>query len=221
MTDPNLQPLAIISDFDGTIVPFNVLNALFDRFGGPECKEISRRWDMGEITQKEEYTMGFATVSASQAEMEPLLREVPMDPEFPRFIELCRQRDIPLAIASDGLRWYIEYILHNHGVSGVQLYTCEITFHNPGYSFTFPHFDPAHPLRGVAKQTLVQSMQRQGYRVAFIGDGNNDIDPAAVADIVFAKADLLHRTASAGIPAIPFDGFGEINAYLDHQNEIK
>jgi 2,3-diketo-5-methylthio-1-phosphopentane phosphatase len=210
--------LAILSDFDGTIVPFNVLNALFDRFGGPECKEITRRWDMGEISQKEEYRLGFATVSASQAEMETLLREVPIDPAFPGFVEFCRQRKIPLAITSDGLRWYIEYILHNHGVSGVPIYACEIAFHNPGYSVSYPHFDPAHPMRGVAKQSLVQLKQRQGYRVAFIGDGNNDIDPASVADIVFAKADLLRRTGSAGIPAISFAGFGEISDHLDHGN---
>ena len=218
MPDTHPRPLAILSDFDGTIVPFNVFNAILERFGGPECEEITRRWDMGEISQKEEYALGLATVSASKAEMETLLREVPIDPDFPRFVDLCRQRDIPLAVASDGLRWYIEYILHNHGVHGIQIYACEITFHNPGYSVSFPHFDPAHPLRGVAKQTLVKSMQRQGYRVVFIGDGNNDIDPASVADLVFAKADLLRRTRDAGIPAIAFDGFAEISAHLDHSD---
>ena len=101
MDDSKPLPLAILSDFDGTIVPFNVLNAILERFGGPECAEITRRWDMGEISQKEEYALGFASVSASQAEIETLLRGVPIDPAFPRFVELCRQGEIPLAIASD------------------------------------------------------------------------------------------------------------------------
>jgi len=211
-----LSPLlAILTDLDGTITPLNVLNALFDRFGGPECRELARRWDHGEISLDQEYTLGFATISASQSEMETLLREVPIDPAFPQFVTMCRQRGIPLAIVSDGLRWYIEYILHNHGVYGVQIYACEIAFQNPGYSFSYPHADPAAPLRGTSKRSLVEAYQRQGYRVIFIGDGNNDADPASAADTVFARDNLLRYAQNAGMPAVGFDGFEEICASLD------
>jgi len=221
ISSPESDPpkLAVLTDFDGTITPFNVLNALFDRFGSPECRELAQRWDRGEISLDQEYTLGFATISASQPQMETLLREVPIDPAFPQFITLCQQRGIPLAIASDGLRWYIEYILQEHGVHGVQIYACEIAFQDPGYSFSYPHADPAAPLRGTSKLSLVRAQQRQGYRVIFIGDGNNDADPASAADIVFARDNLLLTAQKTGMPAIGFDGFEEICASLDQMIE--
>lgn len=210
----NRKPLAVLSDFDGTIVPLNCVNLLFEYFGAPECVEISERWDRGEISQKEEYALGFATVHATRQEMEALLDTVPLDPRFPHFVELCRRRGAPLAIVSDGLQWYIERILANHGVQGVPIYACDIRFLNPGYEFVYPHFDPAAPLRGVSKRRIVQTYQQRGYRVAFIGDGNNDIDAAEVADLVFARASLLERARRANIPAIPFENFDDVSRAL-------
>lgn len=200
----------MLSDFDGTIVPLNCVNLIFDRFGAPECKEIAARWDRGEISQKQEYALGFATVHATREEMEAVLDDVPMDPRFPPFVELCRQRGVPLAIVSDGLKWYIERILARNGVHGVPIYACDIRFLNPGYEFIFPYFEPSAPLRGVSKRHIVQSYQAQGYSVAFIGDGNNDMDAAEVADIVFARASLLERAQRVGLSVIPFTNFGEI-----------
>ncbi len=214
LTMPSTPPLAIVSDFDGTIVPVNCVNLIFERFGAPECLEIAARWDRGEISQKEEYALGFARVRASREQMEAVIESVPIDETFPPFAQRCRQRGIPLVIASDGLSWYIEHILRKYGANGVPIYACDIRFLNPGFEFLFPHFDPADPLRGTSKRRIVQDFQAQGYRVAFIGDGNNDIDAAEAADLVFARAALLQRAPQRGVLAQPFENFADITQAL-------
>ena len=212
-TNTNHKKIAVLSDFDGTIVPFNCVNALFDRFGDPLCKELEERWMRGEISVEDEFRQGFATISATREEMEEFLESVPVDPTFPAFLEYCRVQDIPFAIVSDGLRWSIEHIFARHGIRGVKIYACEIAFTPQGLQFAYPYFDPITPLGGTSKLALVRKYQRENYRVVFIGDGNNDSHPARAADLVYARDHLLMFTSTNNIPAIGFNSFDEI---LEH-----
>lgn len=204
---------AVLSDFDGTIVPINCVNALFDQFGDPLCKELEERWVRGEISVEEEFRQGFSTISATKEEMENYLNSVPLDPAFPNFLEFCRTRDISFAIVSDGLRWYIEHIFARHGIHDVKIYACEIAFTPEGLQFAYPYYDPITPLGGTSKLALVRKYKQEGYQVAFIGDGNNDSHPAREADFVYARDHLLSFTQANGISAFAFTGFDEI---LEH-----
>ena len=119
---------------------------------------------------------------------------MPLDPAFPDFIDLCRRREMPFAIVSDGLRWYIEYIFSRHGLRDIPIYACEIRFQNPGYSFEFPYFHASTPLNGTSKRFLVQAYSRHYQPVIFIGDGHNDIKAAEVAGRVYARDRLLESS---------------------------
>jgi 2-hydroxy-3-keto-5-methylthiopentenyl-1-phosphate phosphatase len=201
---------AIISDFDGTIVPINTLNYLLEHFAAPEWRDITQSWARGELSQEDEYRLGFASVRASPEEMLPLLSKVPVDPGFPGFIDLCRQRGVPFAIVSDGLRWYIETILKNHGLHDISIYACEVHFLNPGYSFEFPFFHPSTPLNGASKRRVVQEYSRHYQPVIFIGDGHNDFKAAEVAGSVYARDRLLEIASQRGLPVSPFASFADI-----------
>jgi 2-hydroxy-3-keto-5-methylthiopentenyl-1-phosphate phosphatase len=191
-----------------------MLNYLLDHLGVPGWQDITARWALGEISQDEEYKLSFATVRASAGEMEAMLSAVPIDPSFPAFVEQCRRSGVPLAIASDGLRWYIEYILRRHGVRGVPIYACEIHFLNPGYHFEYPYFHPSTPLSGTSKRFLVQ-MYRQCYTpVVYIGDGNNDYTAAEVADRLYARDRLLEIARQRDVPAVEFASFDDIASHL-------
>ena len=139
---------------------------------------------------------------ASAGEMEEVLASVPLDPAFPAFIDLCRQRKIPFAIVSDGLRWYIEYILIRYGLRDIPIYACEIRFQNPGYSFEFPYFHPSTPLNGASKRFLVQAYSRHFQPVIFIGDGHNDMKAAEVAGRV-TPATACWRAPRAAANCLP------------------
>ena len=211
---------AILSDFDGTIIPINTVNYLLEHFAAPEWREITQRWARGEISQEDEYRLSFASVRASAGEMEEILASVPLDPAFPNFIDLCRRREVPFAIVSDGLRWYIEYIFSRHGLRDIPIYACEIRFQNPGYSFEFPYFHASTPLNGASKRFLVQTYSRNYKPVIFIGDGHNDIKAAEVAGRVYARDRLLESSRQRNLPAVEFASFADIAADLFQLDEL-
>jgi 2-hydroxy-3-keto-5-methylthiopentenyl-1-phosphate phosphatase len=207
--------IAVLSDFDGTITTNNVLNSLYEKFAAPSYRETLERWNRGEISTMEEIETVFATVSASRAEMEFFLDTVELDPGFPSLLTYCLAAGIKFVIVSDGLRWYIEYIMRYHGIQEVAVYACEIHFERGGYRFSYPWFDPSTPLRSVSKSTIVSDYQSRGYKVVFIGDGVSDFEAAQVADIVYARDVLLDYTKHHGIQAREFSDMGDIVGDLE------
>ena len=147
--------------------------------------------------------------------MESFLDTVELDPGFPSLLVYCREAGIAFVIVSDGLRWYIEYIMRHHGIQEVEVYACEIHFEGGGYRFSYPWFHPSTPMRSVSKSTIVRDYQSKGYKVVFIGDGASDFEAAQVADIVYARDVLLDYTKGHGIQARDFLYMGDIIGDLE------
>lgn len=55
----------------------------------------------------------------------------------------------------------------------------------------------------IKKEEIVESYQQQGYRVVFIGDGNNDAEAMRLADISIASG-LTHQPAMSAIAAADY-----------------
>lgn len=202
--------IAVLCDFDGTATPCNVTDMLYHQFAAPSCLEMVKRWERGEIGTREEMAACFATVTASRAEMELLLNSVPLDPAFPDLLEFCQHRGYHFAVVSDGLAWYIRYILDRHGVHNVQVYANEIQFGSDGLRLSFPWYSPSSPLRGTSKLALAQRYKAEGLQVVFIGDGLSDIEVVEAADILYARASLLDYCRERHILAIPFSSLSEV-----------
>ena len=202
--------IAVLSDFDGTITTNNVLNSLYGKFAAPSYRETLERWNRGEISTMEEIETVFAIVSASRAEMESFLDTVELDPGFPALLSYCRAMGIEFVVVSDGLHWYIDYIMRHHVIAEVAVYACDIHFERGNYRFSYPWFDSSTPMRSVSKSTIVRDYQSRGNKVVFIGDGVSDFEAAQVADIVYARDVLLEYTKGHGIQAQEFSNMGDI-----------
>ncbi|MFC2053545.1 MtnX-like HAD-IB family phosphatase [Chloroflexota bacterium] len=202
--------IAVLSDFDGTITTCNVLNSLYDKFATPSYRVTLERWNRGEISTMEEIETVFATVSASRAEMESFLDTVELDPGFPALLSYCRAMGIEFVVVSDGLRWYIDYIMRHHEIAEVAVYACDIHFERGNYRFSYPWFDSSTPMRSVSKSTIVCDYQSRGHKVVFIGDGVSDFEAVQVADIVYARDVLLEYTNGHDIQAQEFSNMGDL-----------
>ena len=201
--------IVILCDFDKTICKINVEDVLFEKFAACGL-EHTQRWEKGEISSKEELLYTFATITASKEEMENYISSVEIDPGFKSLLEFSFQKGYELAIVSDGLEWYISYILARHHIKGVPIYANQIYFENQGYRFEFPWYGEETPLRGVCKPEIVRSYQNPGTRVVYIGDGLTDVDVATVADIIFAKEVFLEHCLAHGIPAVPINSLSDV-----------
>ncbi len=202
--------IAVLLDFDGTVTTINVLDSLYEKFAGPSFRTHMERWQRSEISTMEEIEQVFKTVKATRQEMEAFLRTVQLDPGFISLLFFCRERDYPFAIVSDGLRWYIDYVLGIYSICISAVYASEIKFVDGGFRFDYPWFDPAYPMRSTAKPVIVKDYQRRGYKVVFVGDGLSDVDAAGVADIVYAKDILLQETIARGIVVKEFHDLHDV-----------
>ncbi len=211
------QPGAVLCDFDGTATPCEVIGLIYSRFASGNCDQLVQQWLRGEISTPEELRGCFATIKASREEMEAELASTPLDPGFPALVEFCRQRGYPFAILSDGLRWYIDYILQQHGFQDFTVYANEITFKPEGYTLTFPWYSSDTPRRGTSKPMIIRRYQAEGYKVVFIGDGLSDIEAVKAADVVYARADLLEYCRLNGIPGT---GFSDISDLLKRWKSV-
>jgi len=158
----------------------------------------------------EEIEKIFSTVEASRQGMEAFLRTVNIDPGFKPLLGYCREKNYPFAIVSDGLRWYIDYVLNTHGIERTNVYAGDIFFEEEGFRFEYPWFDPAFPLRSTAKPVIVKEYQRRGHRVIFVGDGLSDVEAAEIADVVYAKDVLLEISRERGIEAREFEDLFDV-----------
>jgi 2-hydroxy-3-keto-5-methylthiopentenyl-1-phosphate phosphatase len=204
------KDIAILCDFDGTLTPVIVIDLLYEKYA--RCGlEFTYRWERGEISTMEEIQSTFATVTASREEMESTLAELDLTPGADEFISFCHDRDYEFGIVSDGLKWYIEYILKRHDLEGLKIYANEIHFGDDGgFHFSFPWFDEQTPLRATSKPSIIQRFQDEGYRVIFIGDGISDFEVVGIADKIYARSSLAEHCRSMGIPAIGFSDFTDL-----------
>jgi 2-hydroxy-3-keto-5-methylthiopentenyl-1-phosphate phosphatase len=209
MTRDGRGTFAFLCDFDGTICPTQMMDFLYQRFAA--CgMEFAERWGRGEISTQEEIESTFATIRAGREEMEAALDTIEIDPHFPALLEFCRSRDNSFAIVSDGLEWYIDYILARHGLCGVDIYANQIHFKGRGFGFNFPWYDDETPMRGVCKPRIVRRYQERGRKVVYAGDGESDFDVIGVADHIFARRKLASFAREQGVEFTGFEGCDDL-----------
>ena len=202
--------IAVLCDFDDTITFQNVLNTLYSSFSSTNYRQLIEQWEKGEISTRDEIEGALSAASANRSEMEALLSQITIDEGFTSLYLHCKNCGYYLGIVSDGLRWYIDFILKQYGIGDIDIYANEIHFTEQGIKFSFPWFEPSTPLRGTSKRLIVNNFQSKGYRVVFIGDGQSDIEVIGQADFVFAKDYLLRYAKKNGIDVFKFDRLKDV-----------
>jgi 2-hydroxy-3-keto-5-methylthiopentenyl-1-phosphate phosphatase len=204
MAQTKNHSIAVLCDFDGTITHFEVMDKIYQEFASGDCDELAKLWRRGEISTPQEIQGCWATIHATRQEIEAALDTIPFDTGFPAVLDYCRRQGYPLAILSDGLQWYIEYILNRHSITGLTVYANQIEFKPSGFELSFPWYNLETPRRGVSKPMIIQRYQNSGSRVVFIGDGLSDVEAVQIADKVYAKGRLLDYCYQNNLPVTGF-----------------
>ena len=194
----NQSGMVILCDFDGTISTTETLGFLFSEFAESRF-EYARQWVRGEIDMRDEIRLTFKTIKASKEEMQAALNKVEIDPGFPEFLEFGRKKGYTFAIISDGLEWYIQYLLQKYGISDIPIYANRILFNSDDFHFEFPWFDEETHRRGVCKPKIARAYRKHADTLVFVGDGRSDIDVIHEADIVYSKGWLAGYCFAKGI----------------------
>jgi len=207
-----MNNFVVLSDFDGTISE-DLSNIIYSKFASVGL-HYADLWSRELISTPEEITMTFKTINASSEEMAQAICQANIDPDFPEFVRLCRDRNFDVAIVSDGLEWAIRTLLDHNGVKNIDIYANQIHFLENGYEFSFPWQDERCPHSGVCKPIIIEKYQNEGKRVVYIGDGKSDREAIHEADFIYAKDHLMEYCNKENVPAIGYQNFKNLVAAM-------
>jgi 2,3-diketo-5-methylthio-1-phosphopentane phosphatase len=212
--------IRVFCDFDGTVAAEDIGNHLFRHFSGPEAERIVEGYLSG--TKSAVECLSEECAAAKNVTPEALARFVDgfrIDPHFADFVEFCKKHDIPVAILSDGLDFYVGRVLQNHSLGHIEWYAnkLELRQSDEGYIMvaSFPYTDSECLQCGNCKRNHMLTMSGDDDIIVYIGDGISDRCPVRYADIVFAKKGLIKYCQEQNIT------FHEFSTFRDVQNKFR
>jgi 2,3-diketo-5-methylthio-1-phosphopentane phosphatase len=204
----------IICDFDGTITPLDITDALLREFAPPAWEDVEAQWLRGEITARQCMEQQIAMIKTPVRGLNAFLDSMALTGGFREFVRFCRERGLQMLIVSDGLDYAIKRILAAHGLFDLTVIANRLLCSDSrGYALEFPYGN-AHCPAGVCKCSVAGSMEG---RTLLIGDGRSDCCLAGSAAFILAKEgqELERHCSTRGYPHRTFKDFYGISAELE------
>lgn len=200
-------------DFDGTIVPQDATDFLFERFADSSWRDVEADWQSGKIGSRECLTRQVALLRADPKDVLSEIGALDVDPGFPKFVRECAKAGVGITVVSDGFDYVIENVLRNAGIDLV--FKANHLEHIGGghWRVTFPNSrSSCISLAGNCKCSFTEPHQKTMKIV--VGDGRSDFCVSKHADLVFAKSKLLELCVSTGATHYPFESFFDVTDRL-------
>ena len=196
-------PYSVICDFDGTVTPFDVTDAILERFARPAWKTIEDEWVRGAISARQCMERQIPLIEAPLERLDAFLDTVPVTGGFVEFVRYSRSKGIPLGIVSDGMDYPIKRILNRHGLRHVPVVANRMVYREGAYRLEFP-YGREGCASGVCKCGVAEAVSGDG-KTLLIGDGLSDCCLARSASFT-----LHRRCAAEGYPYFTYLDFFDI-----------
>jgi len=211
----------VFCDFDGTVTQLDVTDQILTQLAHPSWREIEREWVLGLIGSRECLERQIALVDAPREELHAVIDSITIDPHFSAFCRFTGRRRMPLYIVSDGFDYIIHRVLKRVGVagtfrSGSHLFASALRVEGRRLLPSFPHSaEPCEHGCATCKAAIIRRYREDRQPIVFVGDGMSDRFAVEVADVVFAKRQLLAHCRESGIPCHPFETFRDVQEALE------
>jgi 2,3-diketo-5-methylthio-1-phosphopentane phosphatase len=207
--------MRIICDFDGTITRQDSTDLVLERLADPRWEAIQADWIAGRISGAECMREQIALIGGTDRDLDAVLDSVELDPGFPLFVAWCEQRGLPLAIASDGVDYFVRRILTRHGLARLPFVANAFAGRPEARRLEQPWFQPdCHNGSGVCKCAAIALEGRDNSTVIYVGDGRSDYCISGRVDVLFAKGALADHAIKRNQPYLPFDTFDDVRRSL-------
>ncbi len=210
------QELAVVLDFDGTVITKDVSYALTQEFAHGSTAEAEQAYFSSEMSLGDLRKLEIAVLR--EPDEDSLKRRAVemavLRPGFAEFVAYCADTGIPLEIASAGLQLSIDAILGSAGL--------DVPANAPVVEWSETGTGVLASNQGVeicdtsviCKCSPVRRFQADGRRVVFAGDGTSDICPAREADFVLARDALAEGCSKEGIEFSEFGDFYDVQRFV-------
>ena len=206
-----MKDFAFISDFDGTLTKKDFYKILSEAYLKDKFSPRYKSWKSGEIKDREYLSYVFNNVKRSEAEILEDILNIPFDPSAKAFIEQVKAAGGDFIIISAGTSYYIDKILEKQNIEGVDVYSNKGVFKDNGIYFDLDKNSEFYSDRyGIDKLIVIEKLKRNYRKVFYAGDSEPDLKPALVADLVFAKGELVELLKKEKKDFIEFEDFSEV-----------
>lgn len=206
-------PIAIFVDFDGTIAKADVGYRLFHHFSNGRNETLIPAWKSGSMSSRQILQAEAEMVRGTREQLLAFCDQFTLDPDWGDFVTLARISHIPLQVCSDGLSFYIEYLLQRYGFADLEVTANRGVSAGDRLHVEFPFLASGCGRCGNCKGARIRQFRAafpERRQIVFVGDGYSDLCAAAEADILYAKSDLAAYCAANGIAYTPFRTFADV-----------
>lgn len=195
-------------DFDGTIMPCDTTDYLFERFALPEWHAIEDEWTAGRIGSRECMSRQVELLRATPRQLDEAVAGLEIDAGFAGFLETCRRLGVGATVVSDGLDLVIGAVLKRYGLDVPFFANRLISTGADRWRLEFP-YARATCAAGSGHCKCARTEPHADKLAIVVGDGRSDFCIAGRADLVIAKSKLIEECRSAGLPHLSFESFAE------------
>jgi HAD superfamily phosphoserine phosphatase-like hydrolase len=211
----NTSDVAIICDFDGTIILEDTGELAMERFATGDFEYYDKLLIEGKISLRECIETQYGMIVANEEEMlVHLMPHTQFREGFPMFAANAASRGIDMTVVSAG----IEFIIHRKLGSDPRTSWLPVICPKLWFADGEMHVDASVIDRkghGEFKAAKVAEKKEAGKRVIYIGDGLSDISGAAGADQIFAVENRrLARTYAQDDRCTVFHDFYEVFQFI-------
>jgi len=215
-----MKDFAFISDFDGTLTKKDFYKIMSEAYLKEDYLPLFKAWKNGEMKDREYLSYVFNNVKRSEAEIHEDILNIPFDPFAKEFIEQVKCAGGDFIVISAGTSYYIDKIFEKHNIEGVDVYSNKGIFKDNGIYFDLDENSEFYSDRyGIDKLIVVEKLKDDYKKIFYAGDSEPDIKPALIADVVFAKGELVELLKKEKKEFIEFEDFSEVwdklKKYLD------
>ena len=214
-----MRKIAFVTDFDGTITHNDFFHVVIDAYF--EEKDLQPWYDYkaGKKDHFDALCAIFGKIRVDKKDFDALIDTINVDKDFTKVLSLCKGKGIPVYVVSAGSSYYIQKrvgeLLSKYNaklIANGGEYCPETGLKMIKPPSVSVYFDDAV---GVSKVKVVQNLKNKGFFVVFAGDGGVDFEAAQVADVVFAKKDLLKKCREANVEVKTFNSFKNIFDFIE------
>ena len=223
-------PPAIICDFDDTIAIENVAELLLEHCSSDATWQQLRQQSRDKLISLKEYQeRAFLSVRKGREEMQAVVKaKANLRPHFKDLRDYTRRLDIPLAIVTVGLDFYVDALLAREGLEDLPRYAATATFTNGTISYGYPYpwdgtgasTEEVCSQWGTCKCSILNRYKQKGHSIFYVGDGRSDMCPASLADHIFARSYLAELCQENDLSFTPFESFMDVIRVLETRAEV-
>jgi 2,3-diketo-5-methylthio-1-phosphopentane phosphatase len=207
--------MRIICDFDGTITQQDTTDRVLEALADPAWRELEARWVAAEITASDCMRQQIALIRGGQEELDAVLDGATLDSGFRDFVVWAEHRDLPVAVVSDGVDYFITRILARHGLAHLPVIANRLVGNPGAWRLEQPWTRTGCAAgSGVCKCDVTGPWTGDRPNTIYVGDGRSDFCVSGRADLLFAKGALAEYAEARGQAFLPFATFHDVTSAL-------